>query len=302
MTAPLLQGRDYFQVPQPFDLPEAATAPDGRVFTGHRARVYWLLRITRERGHRHPVGRHLGPPGAVPVHLLREPWSGGQSGGRRARELREYGCELAIEPFEPPDGRGSATTMYSLTRDPIAGDAAAADPGRRSEAGGPPTQAAPRLLAPLDGATSAPHAVAALPRSHGRQPGQPAGPSAAAGGGSAGTLERSAAARPLVGLRVRLQRDLGHPRALASGEKILDLTPSRGQYVALAPAVDVVDEQGYLEQLNQVWHSGDLVRQLELRRPQVCLYLRTELPFDLWPVVRRVLTACGAGMVEDVAS
>lgn len=103
----------YYQYPPPFDLPDEAVVA-GRHFSGHRARVYHLLRITRERRYRHRVGRHLAPAGKVPVFLFREPWSGGQSGGRRVRELRDYGLEVDISTFVDPDGDASATTLYEL--------------------------------------------------------------------------------------------------------------------------------------------------------------------------------------------
>ena len=102
----------YYQYPPPFELPDEAVVA-GRRFTGHRARVFHLLRITRERGFRHYIGRHLGPAGAVPVFLLREPWSGGQSGARRLRELRAYGLAIEISTFDHPDG-DSVTTLYTL--------------------------------------------------------------------------------------------------------------------------------------------------------------------------------------------
>lgn len=114
-----VRGRDFYQYRQPFELPDEATTPDGRTFRGARARVYWLLRITRERGYCHPVGAATGPPGTVPRFLLVEPWSGGSSGDRRARELREYGCEIRIENFAGPQGE-TDTTLYSLSRDAIA--------------------------------------------------------------------------------------------------------------------------------------------------------------------------------------
>lgn len=125
--------RSYYQAPAPFELPSEAVVA-GRRFTGHRARVYHLLRLTRERRHRHAIGRHLGPPGKVPVFLLREPWSGGQSGGRRARELREYGLELRITTFEPPDGMGSSTTLYELVERAGVGDAGTSTLGTRPAA------------------------------------------------------------------------------------------------------------------------------------------------------------------------
>lgn len=116
-TSPL-RGLDYYQVVQPFELDDELVLPDGRRFTGARARVYWLLRVTQDRAYAHAVGRHQGPPGWTPRHLLVEPWSGGAEGHRRVRELREYGMELEIDAFRPPDGEGSATMLYRLRVDP----------------------------------------------------------------------------------------------------------------------------------------------------------------------------------------
>lgn len=108
-----VRGRDFYQYRQPFPLPDEATV-GGRTFRGARARVYWLLRFTRERSHCHPVGVAHGPPGKVPRFLLVEPWSGGSSGDRRARELREYGCDIEIESYQGPQGE-TDTTLYTLT-------------------------------------------------------------------------------------------------------------------------------------------------------------------------------------------
>jgi hypothetical protein len=124
LTAPQgereIQGRDYRQYRKPFALPDSATLA-GTTFTGCRARVYHLLRITAERQARHPIGPWSGPPGWVPVFLLVEPWSGGSEGTRRARELRErYACPIEISDFEAPDGSESTTKLYRLAGAPIA--------------------------------------------------------------------------------------------------------------------------------------------------------------------------------------
>ncbi len=99
----------FHQVPAPFPLAQVVSGKGFR-FSGARARVYDLLLQTKQRQYQHRIGSELGPSGWVPVHLFREPWSGGQSGGRRVRELREYGAEVEIQPFQ-----GSDTTVYRLT-------------------------------------------------------------------------------------------------------------------------------------------------------------------------------------------
>lgn len=109
----------------PWELPDQVHLPDGRKFSGTRARVYWLMRLTAEREHRHPmetVTQELGPPGWTPIHTLRRPWAGGASGDRRARELREtYGVEIEIRDWTDLGGpEDSDTTLYRITEDPIA--------------------------------------------------------------------------------------------------------------------------------------------------------------------------------------
>lgn len=110
---------DFHQYPVPFPLPDTLHLPGGRTFTGGRARVYWLLRLTAERRHAHRIGRFTGPPSKVPAFLFREPWAGGQQGDRRLRDLREHGLEYAWEEWKPPDGSESSTTVYWITRDAL---------------------------------------------------------------------------------------------------------------------------------------------------------------------------------------
>lgn len=109
---------EHHQYPEPFPLSDTLDL-GGRTFTGSRARVYWLLRLTAERRHAHPIGRFTGPPGKVPAFLFREPWAGGQQGDRRLRDLREHGLEYDWEEWNPPDGSDSSTTVYWMTRDPL---------------------------------------------------------------------------------------------------------------------------------------------------------------------------------------
>jgi len=98
------------------DLQDEVVAPGG-VFRGARARVYWLFRLAAERRHRFRVGaaRELGPEGFVPMYIVREPWAGGDEGGRRLRELRgEYGLTFRVETFAE-----NQTRLYLLERDPL---------------------------------------------------------------------------------------------------------------------------------------------------------------------------------------
>jgi hypothetical protein len=97
--APAAGGPSQYQYAQPFHLPEVATIA-GRKVTGTKARVYWLLRLTAEQGFVHAIGQRQGPPGWVPLFLLREPWSGGQQGDRRVRSLREDGVRVDVRFFE----------------------------------------------------------------------------------------------------------------------------------------------------------------------------------------------------------
>ena len=93
----------------PDPLPDSVTLA-GKTFTGTRAKVYWLLEITRQRNYQHRIGQQLGPPGWVPRFLVVEPWSGGGQGDRRLRELRqEYDCAIEDRAFE-----GGGTTLYRL--------------------------------------------------------------------------------------------------------------------------------------------------------------------------------------------
>lgn len=246
-------GRDYYQYPQPFDLPDEVEAPGGRRFSGHRARVYWLLRVTADRGYRHPVGRRLAPAGWVPVFLFREPWSGGQSGGRRVRELREYGVEVQIEEFDPPAGEGSSTTLYRLLVDPIAGTSS--------------------------GKGQALHAVVPL---------TPAGTP---------PPQRTTAPPPLS--RYTFTFGLKRPTAASLGTDARDYDLTPGASGPLAPGVGVETEGQYLEQLADLWRSGELVNHLLGRRHVVFWDLPLQRPpFDLRKLLTRALTACGATLVE----
>jgi hypothetical protein len=122
MTTTAVRGRDFHQVQQPFELPNAVALPSGERFEGGRARVYWLLRLTANRSFEHSVGLKRGPAGWVPDFLLLEPWAGGSEGKRRLRELRDYGFDYQHERFQAEGSDGAANTMlYRLTRDPLAG-------------------------------------------------------------------------------------------------------------------------------------------------------------------------------------
>lgn len=123
MTIPL-QGSDYFQVrPGDWTLPESATLPNGEQLGGARARLYWLLRWTAERGFSFAIGRHPGPKGWVPAHVCKEPWSGGGAGDRRLRDLRERGVKIESQRFVTPAGERTSTWLWRWTGDPPAGDA-----------------------------------------------------------------------------------------------------------------------------------------------------------------------------------
>lgn len=126
MTEPVRQlerGVDYFQAPAPFAIPEEATLPSGERLGGGRARVYWLLRLSVEQRVSHAVGRHQAGIGWVPNFLLREPWSGGNAGDRRLRDLRERGVRLEQAAFAAPNGERSNTILWRWI-----GDGAAAAP------------------------------------------------------------------------------------------------------------------------------------------------------------------------------
>ncbi len=131
MTIPL-QGSDYFQVrPGDWTLPESATLPNGEQLGGARARLYWLLRWTAERGFSFAIGRHPGPKGWVPAHVCKEPWSGGGAGDRRLRDLRERGVKIESQRFVTPAGERTSTWLWRWTGDPEPGQARAETPPAR---------------------------------------------------------------------------------------------------------------------------------------------------------------------------
>ncbi len=253
---------DFYQYPAPFELPDEVTTPDGSTFTGHRARVYWLLRLTKERGYQHPVGRHRAPAGTVPVFLFREPWSGGQSGGRRVRELREYGVEVEIDDFSPREGQGSSTTLYRLVEDPIAnGRAGTLRESRVSTQTGKETE----------------HRQAR----------------------SAGTTNgTAAAARPLSSLRFSTAAGDGRD-AVAEGWIRHDLTP--GSTSPLAPGMGVLSRATYLEELKAAWEAGELQR-LGMGRGSILLVDTPleRPPFDVIETAAEILIWGGATRVEEV--
>jgi hypothetical protein len=93
--------------------------------TGTRARVYWLLRLTGERRHYHPMDTDPpsnGPCGWVPIHTLRKPWAGGAQGDRRVRDLQElHGVGYEVRRWSSLGGpEDSSATLYRLTSDPLA--------------------------------------------------------------------------------------------------------------------------------------------------------------------------------------
>lgn len=104
----------------PFALPETATIA-GKVIEGSKARVYWLLRLSAERGVRHRVGALEAPAGWVPNYYLRKGWSGGNAGDRRLRDLRALGVELESREFRPDPGNPSYTVLWRWISDPAGG-------------------------------------------------------------------------------------------------------------------------------------------------------------------------------------
>lgn len=139
MTAGTVDPR-YHQYPQPFPLAEEATMPDGSVVRGGKARVWSLLEETARRRWQHPIGRQLGPAGAVPGFLLREPWAGGSAGDRRLRDLREHGVDYTHEAFVGADGETS-TEVYRLVE--ARQDAPSPPPVRRAALPGERQRSAP---------------------------------------------------------------------------------------------------------------------------------------------------------------
>lgn len=103
----------------PFALPEAATIA-GKTIEGSKARVYWLLRLSAERGVRHRVGALEAPAGWVPNYYLRKGWSGGNAGDRRLRDLRALGVELESQDFRPDRSDPSYTVLWRWKCDPVA--------------------------------------------------------------------------------------------------------------------------------------------------------------------------------------
>lgn len=103
----------------PFALPETATIA-GKTIEGSKARVYWLLRLSAERGVRHRVGALEAPAGWVPNYYLRKGWSGGNAGDRRLRDLRALGVELASQDFRPDRSDPSYTVLWRWVSDPVA--------------------------------------------------------------------------------------------------------------------------------------------------------------------------------------
>ncbi|HQN09856.1 MAG TPA: hypothetical protein PK569_20005 [Thermoanaerobaculia bacterium] len=133
MTAEPLRGADYFQVkPGEWALPDVAVLANGTQLGGARARLYWLLRWTAERGATHAIGRHTGPVGWVPSHICKEPWSGGGAGDRRLRDLRERGVRLESQVYVAPDGERTSTWLWRWAGDPPAGDAERAPTASRA--------------------------------------------------------------------------------------------------------------------------------------------------------------------------
>lgn len=106
---------DQIEGVAPFALPEAATIA-GKLVEGSKARVYWLLRLTAERGISHRVGSLQAPPGWVPNYYLRKGWSGGNAGDRRLRDLRALGVELESQDFDRSGP--SYTVLWRWVSDP----------------------------------------------------------------------------------------------------------------------------------------------------------------------------------------
>ncbi|HVF61703.1 MAG TPA: hypothetical protein VNJ70_17995 [Thermoanaerobaculia bacterium] len=109
-------GVSFYQQVQPFALEDEATLPNDKVIHGSAARVYNLLRKTRETGYRFPVGRHLAPEGGwVPTWVLREPWAGGSAGDRRLRGLRAAGVRIEEQAhIGEEDGHETRSWLWRL--------------------------------------------------------------------------------------------------------------------------------------------------------------------------------------------
>lgn len=106
---------DSIEGAAPFPLEDQVVLPNGKRVRGARARVYSLLRQTAERRVCHRIGQQVGPPGWVPGYYLRRGWSGGNSGDRRARELRtEHGLQIEHRPFSEGAGPASNVELYRL--------------------------------------------------------------------------------------------------------------------------------------------------------------------------------------------
>lgn len=264
---------DSYQYRNPFgeDLRDSVTLA-GKTFSGTRARVYWLLEITRQRNYRHRVGHGdsapLAPPGWVPQFLVHEPWSGGSEGKRRLRELRlEYGCEIEMQHFE-----GSSTTLYRLT--PATGGAAGPgeacrhtpSPATRFGASRaqPPTAALPKE--PLAGVR-----FWAVPS----DPGANVSKSPIGHAGENGGFSYTS-----------LQVDPGSDCPLAPSYRLLRWI-ERGERDAVR-----LDE-AYRSELLAAFHAGDLT-QLLAGRGDVVLWCSSAEPWNPLPTLTYALSRLGA--------
>lgn len=263
-----VRGSDFYQYERPVaigTLCDEVDAP-GIHFTGRRARVYWLLRLTKDRGLRHPVGSQVAPPGWVPRHLVVEPWSGGAQGDRRVRELRfDYGVDIQVQEFKPPGGGNSSTTLYRIgDRDPIREGAGRVDlkKAREESAEAPKDPTKP---------------LAALAFLAGEVPPGPPSPVLAFGNSFLNHLE--------------------HFAGLSDGGcRTFDVTP--GGDSAFAPRRAIATDEAYRELLLAMWGDGSLVGELaELRRAGFVAYVEPGAWSPI-PVLSRALVALGARRVE----
>lgn len=266
------------QVPRPhgLDLPDEAVI-GGKTVTGARARVYHLLRITRERRLAWPVGLHTGPAGWVPTYVLREPWAGGQAGDRRLRELRRrYGCQIAQERFEDPDtGQITETWLWRLDAEPSATPA----PRRESPAPSAPAHPPTPEAATVGAATPPPASPTPAPPAH-----------------------------PLPLCRLRVWLVHGHPGDLGKdvqASATWEVTP--GASCWLAPSEDLVRalheaahaarvlktaQERYREELLHHYRNGRLVRELGGHRAMI-LWSAEDL-YDPLPMLAHALERLGA--------
>ena len=274
-TRALERGVDYFQAPAPFEIAEEVTLSTGERLGGGRARVYGLLRGSVERRFAHHVGRHLAPVGWVPNFLLREPWSGGNAGDRRLRDLRERGVQLESAVFTAPNGERSNTTLWRWV-----GDGSALHPG--TTPANPPQSALGGLMRGFGGQEA----------SSGRAP------------QSSRSQGRSARGVPAADFWT----SVGFPGSEAPDR--LEVTP--GARSALAPWATLLTQivhgvytaetaaEAYRDRLRSLFASGGLRRELErFEEPTFWVEAVAAETFNPLPVLTEALVACGGRHLGD---